>query len=118
MRFAINRPLADRFFNESDLRFIRGDSVFENLPDMNIPKMELYQNKAAKYIARDETLRLDLDKSAEAIKTDSIIYHSLADAMQVGRQEIVSGWSWVEYRNNDVYLGGSRWLRQRTFWSR
>jgi hypothetical protein len=78
VRFAVNRRLALRLLNESDLRLIRCDTVFDDLPRFKIPKMEIYQSKAAECIARDDAMRLALDKAADVIKTESIIYRSVA----------------------------------------
>ena len=98
-RHFVNRPLLSHFFSEEDIAMIRGDSVFNIAPFLDLPEIKI--KKPNFTIADNQIMTLDLEKSAEMVKQDGEILHKTADMIFTTSdnfQNLNSSWGgWFHY---------------------
>lgn len=89
----VNKALVSHFFSEEELALITGDSIFQKIPDIIIPKIMIHKPNLS--VAQDDDIRLNLERSVMAIKADREIIHSTADMIlknQENRPETTQDW--------------------------
>ena len=108
----INRTVLANFFDESKLQGISANSLItQNIP-INLPKFEVYKHKQD---AADQAAKYDLKRITELAKNESVIYHSLADAIadnlrfdgqsSTSFDNSMSFWSWITHWENWITSG-------------
>ena len=98
MKHTINKPLIAHFFSETELRMIKGDTTFEEIPQLTLPQIRLERPNETNAVAEDVELKLDMDKAMEAVKGDSVVIHTLADKVYWdGKLETKYFASWMDW---------------------
>ena len=93
-RYTVSASILSHFFEDADMRLISGDSLFDKLPDIKTPKINVFQAASRDFISEDSRIALDMRKSVEQIKNSDVIIHSMADSIILGKQEITTS-SWT-----------------------
>ena len=75
----VNLAVLSYFYEEEQLFHITGDTLFEDVPAVSTPKMDIFKHDFTKLIAADNEDDLSLRKIAESIKNDKRIFQTLAD---------------------------------------
>ena len=77
----LNMALLLHFFSDDELENIRGDTLFDQPVQIQIPNISLYNHEYSKFLSTDKKVRLNLSKVANAVKNGNKIYQSVADPM-------------------------------------
>ena len=75
----VNLAVLSHFYREEQLFHISGDTLFEAIPAVSTPKMDLFHHNFSDFIAADNEDDLSLRRIASAIKNDKVIFQTLAD---------------------------------------
>ena len=65
---SVNLALLQQFFNDSSLKAIESNSLFQNPLSIEVPKFNIYNHTMNDIIADDEKRHLSLQKMSEAAK--------------------------------------------------
>lgn len=93
-RYTISASILSHFFEDADMRLIAGDSLFDELPDIRTPKINIFQAASRDFVSEDSKMALDMQKSVQQIKNSDVIIHSMADSIILGKEEIMTS-SWT-----------------------
>ena len=86
---AINRPILSYFYSPENLRAIHGDSVYLQDPSslIQIPNITFKQPKIRDFVAEDNRLSYNLERTMEAINRDSYAVHSVQDSIMLSSED-------------------------------
>ena len=93
--YTVAASLLAQFFSEDDLKLLKGDTLFSDLPDIQIPPFTVYKAKTRDLISEDTKISVNMRKAAQQIKTSDVVIHSLADSIIFGNQEISQPSVWT-----------------------
>lgn len=88
----INLALLQQFFNASELLNITGNTMFNVLPDVDVPQFKLYNHSMSSILADDKARHLSLTKMAEKAKKDAVIFQSLTKPLLDGQIALDEDW--------------------------
>lgn len=98
-RFTVNRPLASKFFSETELRMINGDTLLQLPPTFVLPKMNFKNPNGTDWIAEDRTLQLEMTKVIDSVKSDREVIHTLAHQVysdiKLDSGDLISWRDWI-----------------------
>ena len=88
----VNLAMLQQFFNSSFLKNITGDSMYQTIPDMDLPHFKVYNHSMSAMLADDRKIHLSLNKMAQKAKKDAVIFQSLAEPLLGGEIELDPDW--------------------------
>src|SRR5260221_14731881 len=77
----VTLPLLQHFFPEEMLKFLHGDSLLHEEPEIDCPRIKIYKNPVTDLLAKDKKSALSLRKMTDQILKDGQSGHSLADPL-------------------------------------
>lgn len=77
----VNMAVLSNFFSKPDLQGLKGNSLISHEVQIALPPLEIYKHRQDALLASDREARYDLQRISELTKNNSVIYHSLADAI-------------------------------------
>lgn len=77
----INMAVLSHFFDKEDLLGLTGNSATKHKVKVALPLMNIYKHRQNNLLAADRKARYNLKRVSELTKNESVIYHSLADAI-------------------------------------
>ena len=80
----INLALLQQFFDTPTLSNMSGDSLFEDMPEIDVPQFQLYNHTMSNVLADDTKKHLSLKKMANKAKQDAVIFQSLTEPLLNG----------------------------------
>ena len=89
-----NIPLLLGFFSNDTIKDLRGDTTFEMLPNITIPRFKFYENSVTNKFAVDKKMKLDLAKAVDSIRNDDVIVNSLSESLLLGEIKIGDDFWW------------------------
>ena len=66
----VNLAMLQQFFDSTNLQNITGDSMYDILPDVNLPHFNVYNHSITTMLADDRKIHLSLDKMAQKAKKE------------------------------------------------
>ena len=99
VKYSLNRPLAIHFLTEEQLQSVHGAALFPERPNIEayIPPIRMHVNDAQKFIAEDKKLQLQMTKTVESLKRDSLVYNDVSSVIVDGLQDLPVRWEWSDY---------------------
>ena len=93
--YTVPASLLSQFFSDDDLRLLKGDTLFSELPEIKIPSFNVFKAKTRDLISEDTKISIDMRKAAQQVKNSDVVIHSLADSIIFGNQEISQPSAWT-----------------------
>jgi len=102
---SVNLALLQKFFSESQLDDITGNTMFSDPFSVVLPKMKISDVEVSHLMKEDNSIRFDLESLANLTKTDQVAFRSLAHRMVDDWQDYQSRsfegdfvfWSWKSW---------------------
>ena len=99
VKYNINRPLAVHFLTNEQIEVIAGNTLYPAKPNMEsfIPPIKLHVSDSQKFIAEDRRIQLQMSRTVESLKRDSLVYNDISAAIIDGIQDLPIQWEWTDY---------------------
>ena len=88
----INLALLQQFFNDSSLKTIESNTLFDNPLLIEVPKFQIYNHSMNNIIADDRKAHLSLQKMAKAARKESVVFRSLTEPLISGNILLEDNW--------------------------
>ena len=88
----VNLALLQQFFDTPTLKNMTGNSLFEDMPEIDVPQFQLYNHTLNNVLADDTKKHLSLKKMAQKAKKDAVIFQSLTEPLLYGDISLDQGW--------------------------
>ena len=88
----VNLAMLQQFFDSSNLQNITGDSMYNILPDVDLPHFKVYNHSLTSVLADDRKIHLSLDKMAQKAKQNEVIFQNLAEPLLDGEISLDPDW--------------------------
>lgn len=80
-----NLALLQKFFDETQLETIHGSSLTLTEPAIIIPQFKYFEDNVTQTFATDDKYKLDLEKTAQSTRDQSMIVRGLSEAIVLGK---------------------------------
>ena len=79
---------------------IKASSLFTEQPEIaSIPRLQVFKNKMAKYIAQDEEIKIKLHRAIDSMKQGTKAFPSLSDLYWHEKEMLREEWGWTEWKS-------------------
>jgi hypothetical protein len=87
IQYLTNRPFAQMWFTEEDLAVIRGDALFEEMPVMKLPSLNLRSLETYSSSVESKEIKYDMHKLVDLIKNHSDNVKDWSDRGERGKTD-------------------------------
>jgi len=105
-RFITNLGILQHFFDNETLKTMNGQTLLIEEPKISLPPFKFFEHKISEKFAQDKKIKIDLEKAAEAVRTDGVILNSLSEAIVTGSIITVSDSFWFSTAGFVVEVSG------------
>lgn len=88
----VNLALLQQFFNDTSLKNVDGNTLFENPLKVETPVFKIYNHTMSSIIADDRQAHLSLQKMAKAASDEAVVFKSMTDPILSGDISLDEGW--------------------------